>query len=292
MKSKADELRGEPMKYNPASLDLKADLVDLIQEARQKHTNDEVLAMVADESSLLMKKGRAQSMSDAFLKPEVQGAMVAYSYGRSEFPGMDLNRLITDLEGANKTIAGGNLQTVEAMLFSQANALSAVFVTLARKANGIESLEQHETLMRLAFKAQAQCRATLETLAEIKNPPQVAFVKQANYAAGHQQVNNGMTQPALPVRAEGNGSLPNKQLEHHRGERLDLGTAETAGRADQAMETVGALNGAQVARRKGPGGTERLSRRDARAPAKALSVAQRSARPLGASKPIEGEAGD
>ena len=48
---------------------------------------------------------------------------------------------------------------------------------------------------RQALKAQAQCRATLEALAEIKNPRPVAFVKQANISGGHQQVNNGM-QPA------------------------------------------------------------------------------------------------
>jgi len=49
-----------------------------------------------------------------------------------------------------------------------------------------------ETCTRLAFKAQSRCRATNETLAEIKNPPSVAFVPQANIAAGHQQVNNGV----------------------------------------------------------------------------------------------------
>jgi len=44
--------------------------------------------------------------------------------------------------------------------------------------------------MRLAFKAQSQARAAIETLAEIKNPHQFAFVKQANIAGGNQQVNN------------------------------------------------------------------------------------------------------
>lgn len=47
----------------------------------------------------------------------------------------------------------------------------------------------------MALKAQAQCRATLEALAEIKNPRPVAFVKQANISGEHQQVNNGV-QPA------------------------------------------------------------------------------------------------
>ncbi len=47
-----------------------------------------------------------------------------------------------------------------------------------------------ETLLRLALKAQSQCRTTLLTLAEIKNPRPIAFVNQANFAHGPQQVNN------------------------------------------------------------------------------------------------------
>ena len=48
-----------------------------------------------------------------------------------------------------------------------------------------------ETHLKLAFKAQSQCRTTLETLAEIKSPRSVAFVRQANTSAGPQQLNNG-----------------------------------------------------------------------------------------------------
>jgi hypothetical protein len=46
-----------------------------------------------------------------------------------------------------------------------------------------------ETYLRLALKAQSQCRATLETLAAIRNPQPVAFVRQANIAHGPQQLN-------------------------------------------------------------------------------------------------------
>ena len=53
-----------------------------------------------------------------------------------------------------------------------------------------EHLPAAETYMRLALKAQSQCRATLETLANIKNPPTV-FARQANKrawaAAGEQR---------------------------------------------------------------------------------------------------------
>jgi hypothetical protein len=47
-------------------------------------------------------------------------------------------------------------------------------------------------------KPQAQCRATIEALAEIKNPRPVAFVKQANIAQGPQQVNNRIESGADP----------------------------------------------------------------------------------------------
>ena len=46
-----------------------------------------------------------------------------------------------------------------------------------------------ERYLKLAFKAQNQCRMTLETLTTIKNPP-VVYAKQANIAHGPQQVNN------------------------------------------------------------------------------------------------------
>ena len=55
-----------------------------------------------------------------------------------------------------------------------------------------------ETNMRIALRAQSQCRATLETLAAIKNPPMV-IAKQANVTTGPQQINNGI-QPSTRAR--------------------------------------------------------------------------------------------
>jgi hypothetical protein len=71
-----------------------------------------------------------------------------------------------------------------------------MFNQLARKATHCEYLNQMEANLRLALKAQAQCRATLEAPAEIKNPRPVAFVKQQN--VGHNvQVNNGTAPPTV-----------------------------------------------------------------------------------------------
>ena len=106
-----------------------------------------------------------------------------------------------------------------------------------------EYLEAFEAYLKLALRAQSQCRATLETLAEIKHPRSVAFVEQANIAHGHQQVNNA------PTRADEIENSQSKLLEQTDGERLDTGTTSTAGGADTPMEAVGAINRAKNRRR-------------------------------------------
>ena len=71
-------------------------------------------------------------------------------------------------------------------------ALNAMFAELARRAalNMGQHLDVTDRYLRLALKAQSQSRATIETLAAIKNPPTV-FARQMNVAHGPQQVNNG-----------------------------------------------------------------------------------------------------
>ena len=98
-----------------------------------------------------------------------------------------------------------------------------------------------EGFMRMALRAQSQCRATLETLATIKNPP-IVYAKQANFAAGHQQVNNGI--PAL-TQARENENQPSKLMEAHNGKWLDTGTAGAAIGDNQAMATLGEIDRAK-----------------------------------------------
>jgi hypothetical protein len=122
---------------------------------------------------------------------------------------------------------------------------------LARRAalNMGEYINAAETYMRLALKAQSQCRATIETLALIKNPPPVTFVKQANIAHGPQQVNNGAQPAAEALRARESENQPNKLLEQQHGERLDGGTAPATLGADSAMAAVAQVYGATNADR-------------------------------------------
>jgi len=114
------------------------------------------------------------------------------------FGEVDISGLITDLQTKVETIQDGNMKPVEAMLYGQAMALQTIFTNLARRSamNAGEYIDAADKYMRLALKAQSQCRATLETLAEIKNP--MPYIKQANIANGPQQVNNGKASSGYP----------------------------------------------------------------------------------------------
>ena len=184
-------------------------------------------------------EGRSDALAHASLRPTVQAALTLTDYNKS-FGELSLNTLVDDLVKQCELVNKGDLSRAESLLTAQAHTLDAIFHNLARRAQRAEYLNQLETNLRLALKAQGQCRATLETLAVIKNPQPVAFVRQANIAHGPQQVNNSGTTGAS--RAEKSENQPNKVLEHQHGERLDFGTAGAAGIADMQVETVGAVN--------------------------------------------------
>ena len=166
----------------------------------------------------------------------------------SKFAGeVDLADLIEDLGGQTKQLQAGDMSSVEAMLYGQAKVLETMFISLARRAASNDDLKAFQVNLSLAFKAQAQCRATLEALAEIKNPRPVSFMRQANVTTGAQQVNNtyasvmqaqqghtGITSPA-----ENFQKAPNKLLETDHGHFLDTRAQGAPSRADPPVEAVG-----------------------------------------------------
>ena len=140
------------------------------------------------------------------LSPMVQSAVGIEAWGK--FAGeIDLAELLKGQHEQFKKVQAGDMQPVEAMLYGQAKTLETIFTSLARRAAHNEGLKQFQVNLTLALKAQAQCRATLEALAEIKNPRPVAFVKQANIANGPQQVNNGMQPSQQAGSAQGGGGV-------------------------------------------------------------------------------------
>ena len=154
----------------------------------------------------------------------------------SKFAGeVDLQELVYDLSEQTKNVQAGDMRPVEGMLYRQAKTLETMFTSLAMRAADQDGLKQFQVHLTLALKAQAQCRATLEALAEIKNPRPIQFVKQANMTTGPQQVNNG----AVASRTETFESKPNKLLEADHGNYLDTRAQGAAGRVNQTVEAVG-----------------------------------------------------
>lgn len=164
---------------------------------------------------------------------------------------LDVPELVATLREQAKAVQSGDLAQAEGMLMNQATALQSLFARLTERGMATEYLPQFEAFMRMALRAQSQCRATLETLVANKNPP-IIYAKQANIAAGHQQVNNG---PAS--RTQETEIAQNRVLEASHAERMDTRAAEAAGRADPAVATVGAINRAKKRGRQSAGIAQR-----------------------------------
>ena len=181
-------------------------------------------------------------LAEVAMSAAVTGTAVVAEFSKSIVGKVDLTQTFSVLSAKVAAVHRGDLREAEAILTAQALALNAIFAQMAVYSglNIEHSLDVADRLMRLALKAQGQCRATVETLAAIKNPPAAVFARQANIAHGPQQVNNGI--PAGPTRAPaGNPHLKqNELLEPRDGERLDTGTAGAAGASGEAMATVGA----------------------------------------------------
>ncbi|MHC9419869.1 hypothetical protein ACYZX9_14870 [Sphingomonas citri] len=189
-----------------------------------------------------------RQVAETALDPLFGGAIVTAAFGKRITGEIDLTALYQALHDRAKAVRDNKLGSAEDMLTAQAAALNAMFLELARQsgANMGEYMQAAETYMRLALKAQAQCRATLETLATIKNPP-VVYARQANIANGPQQVNNGTAAP----RASEPASSPTELLETEHGKRMESGTAGAAISGDPAVEAMGAIDGTADGGRQG-----------------------------------------
>lgn len=219
--------------------------------ATSKSTGKQVAPPPKDPQTLLLDRKQGDSMpivkARAATKASLNAAMVVNAFqGNIMGKDVDISELATDMQTKFKEVSDGDLSTMEAMLVGQATALQTMFTSLAMKAANQEYLKNYQSFMVLALKAQAQSRATISALVDLKYPKQAAtFVKQANISNGHQQVNNGaIPEQYAQARAhtEDSQTTPNKLLEANHGQRLDIGAQAAAGRANQRVEAVGAVH--------------------------------------------------
>jgi hypothetical protein len=185
---------------------------------------------------------RPRLIAQVAVTPSLQAASTIKQWSHA-VGDLDITGLIDELRHQAGTASGGDLKRQEAMLAIQSHTLDTIFNELARRAhaNMGQYVDTADRYMRLALRAQNQCRATIETLAEMKNPKPVAFVQQANIAHGPQQVNNGSTTEA--PRARESEKQPNKLLEQQRNEWLDSATAQAAVSSNSSVEALEVVNG-------------------------------------------------
>ncbi len=220
-----------------------------------------VQSQAGPEKALLIKasptKSTHQRLADVSMSPITSNAATAQVWAQQTFGEIGLNESVALFQERATLASSGDLTDAKQMLMAQASALDTIFSDLARRASRCMADTLSDTKMaaadaylRMAFKAQGQCRNTLQTLGELVNPRSVAFIKQANMANGPQQVNNG-EQCLTP--AEKCAPTPNKLLESEDGQcssGMDAGATTATVRSDQKLEAVEAFDRTEKRRRK------------------------------------------
>jgi hypothetical protein len=145
------------------------------------------------------------------LAPEFKAAVTAQAYapliGQTDLASV-LKRLGEMSTGSVKD----NSRELEYMLTSQAIALDSIFNRLAIQAHA--SIGKHpkvvDTYLRLALKAQNQCRATVDMLAAMKSPRQ--YISQTN-VAGAMQINIDVEKANVDRRTQSKDAAPDSAVE-------------------------------------------------------------------------------
>ena len=181
-------------------------------------------ALNLDERHLIagLKEGLSSDMTKSHIVASMTTRSVNSAFTVKKFAhvedSVEISDYILELQKAGNEVVDGNLGRLERMLTSQAIALDTIFNKLAIRAANSEYMKNYEGFMRLAFKAQAQARSTVEALAMLKHPQ--PYISQTNIGqVGHNQVNNAYaitssnTDIPMETVAEDLNIAPNKLLD-------------------------------------------------------------------------------
>jgi hypothetical protein len=117
-----------------------------------------------------------EALARMLLEPHLRHAVTASAFGDkvmgSKYDGVGLNERINHLQTATEKAEAGDRAVISRLLAVQAITLDNMFTELARRAaeNMSEYINATERYGRLALKAQANCRGTLEALAKLHQP--------------------------------------------------------------------------------------------------------------------------
>ena len=138
---------------------------------------------------LELNQSPEEAKAEMMVKGLGMNTVTAVAYSQTLGP-LDLADCMVALTAEARKVQSGNMGGLEAILTGQAIALNAMFTELAYRASQMKTGDQNERFMRLALRAQTQCRATFETLALTKNPPhgvRSSGQHRARSAAGQQR---------------------------------------------------------------------------------------------------------
>ncbi|WP_341887060.1 hypothetical protein [Variovorax sp. YR752] len=194
------------------------------------------------------KETEAEVVGRSLADSAVSAGLMAMAYSAHIGGGSSVNANIAEVRRITAAVKDGDLSDLEGMLVGQAVALQTMAANFAHRAQIQDKQRNLEAFYSLALKTQAQSRATIQALVELKFPRQVVFSKNANINNGQQQINNG-----VPSQAEQTESTQNKILESSNGQWLDTGAPGTAIPTHPHLATVGQGHRADKPRRKSKG---------------------------------------
>jgi hypothetical protein len=152
-----------------------------------------------------------EKLANIALSPEFKAAVTSKAYAPA-IGEQDLAAVLQRLGEVTSRVASGNTKEVESMLAAQALTLDSIFHKLALQAE--RNIGQYpkavDTYLRLALKAQSQCRATAETLTIMKSPRQ--YISQTN-VAGAMQINIDMENAHVDRRAQSKDAASDSRVE-------------------------------------------------------------------------------
>ena len=147
---------------------------------------------------------------------------------------LDFKAATETMKNISDKVSSGDLSNLEEMLTCQAYSLQTLYMTMASKISGTTNPDHIDLFARFALKAQNQCRSTVATLSEMKNPKRATFIKQQNNAV-NQQINQDENSKNLDKPA-------NELLEKTNGERLDTGATSKTISNDDAIAALDEIN--------------------------------------------------
>lgn len=215
-------------------------------KANQKAIPKKLKTQPSTKAESPAEETRSQVFAKIFLHPAYRSAAVITKFDGEET--VDFWDLTLAIKKQSIALQENGMEKAVEMLSAQAMALDCLFSSLARRS--CSNMEKGygdatERYMKLALRAQAQCAKTIQTMGELKNPRHIAFVNQANIAQ-NQQVSNGQAACAKSFAIQ-----PNKLIDGDANDlQMDIRTTPAESGADQAVETVGAINRSDNSRRQ------------------------------------------